>query len=55
MDVCCFIDPSAIQYSEPPASDPRGWTKPRGRSRTSWLPEVEAYLKDMGMTGPASA
>ena len=28
---------------------------PRGRPHASWLRKVEAYLKDMGMAGLASA
>ena len=35
--------------------DPRGWTMPRGRPHTSWLRQVESYLKDTGMVGLASA
>ena len=36
-------------------SDPSGWTMPSGRPHASWLRPVESYLKDMGMTGLASA
>ena len=28
---------------------------PKGRPHASWLRQVESYLKDMGMTGLASA
>ena len=34
---------------------PSGWTMPRWRPQASCLRQVEAYLKDMGMTGLASA
>ena len=35
--------------------DPSGWAMPRGRPHASRLRQVEAYLKDMGMTGLAFA
>ena len=35
--------------------DPSGWTMPRGRPQASWLRQVGAYLKDMGMMGLESA
>ena len=33
---------------------PSDWTMPRGRPHASWLRQVEAYLKDKGMTDVAS-
>ena len=38
-----------------PMQDPSGWTIPRGRPQVSWLCQAESYLRDMGMTGLASA
>ena len=35
--------------------NPSGWTMPRGRPHASFFRQVEAYLKDTGMTGLASA
>ena len=36
------------------ARDPRGWVRPRGRPRASWLRQVHRYCKEMGL-GQASA
>ena len=34
---------------------PTGWTMPRGRPHASVLRQVDTYLGDMDVTGPASA
>ena len=36
------------------AREPRQWRRPMGRPRSSWLQQVDQYLKEMGM-GQASA
>jgi hypothetical protein len=36
------------------ARDPRGWVRPVGRPRSSWLSQMNGYLQDLG-TGNASA
>ena len=35
--------------------NPRGWTTLRGRPHASCLRQAEAYMRDMGITGMASA